>query len=118
MIAGKLSLLFHVHNDVQKLTLIASLKRGVLFEDEIPEGLQLIANCMVRRDHQALSFRRIRRMPARRNSVIMNNGKIISQRRIILSSLLRIVVGYLFLSTLFANIAQNDDVIVSREGSL
>jgi len=66
---------------------------------------------MVRRDHQALSFRRIRRMPARRNSVIMNNGKIISQRRIILSSLLRIVVGYLFLSTLFANIAQNDDVI-------
>ena len=57
-------------------------------------------------------------MSARRNSVIMNNGKIISQRRIILSSLLRIVVGYLFLSTLFANIAQNDDVIVSREGSL
>ena len=72
---------------------------------------------MVKRD-QALSFRRIRRTPARRNSVIMNNGKIISQRRIILSSLLRIVVGYLFLSTLFANIAQNDDVIVSREGSL
>ena len=92
----------------KKLLLFASLLRGVLFEDEIPEGLQMIANCMVGND-QAGSFRR---MP-RRSSVIMNNGKIISQRRIILSSLLRIVVGYLFLSTLFANVAQNDDVIVS-----
>lgn len=80
--------------------------RGVLFEDEIPEGFQMIANCMVGTD-QAGSFRR------RRSSIIMKNGKIISQRRIIMSSLLRIVLGYLFLSTLFANIAQNDDVIVS-----
>ena len=83
--------------------------RGVLFEDEIPEGFQMIANCMVGTD-QAGSFRR---MPRHRSSIIMNNGKIISQRRIIMSSLLRIVLGYLFLSTLFANIAQNDDVIVS-----
>jgi hypothetical protein len=71
----------------------------------------MIANCMVGTD-QAGSFRRRTRRSSV-ISVIMNDGKVISQRRIILSSLLRIVVGYLFLSTLFANIAQNDDVIVS-----
>ena len=101
--------MFVVHMIYKNLYSFLLPFRGVLFEDEIPEGLQMIANCMVGTD-QAGSFRR---MPRHRSSIIMNNGKIISQRRIIMSSLLRIVLGYLFLSTLFANIAQNDDVIVS-----
>ena len=101
--------MFVVHMIYKNLYSFLLPFRGVLFEDEIPEGFQMIANCMVGTD-QAGSFRR---MPHHRSSVIMNNGKIISQRRIIMSSLLRIVLGYLFLSTLFANIAQNDDVIVS-----
>lgn len=40
----------------------------------------------------------------------LNGGKEV-QRRVIVSSILRLMVGYLFLTTLFVNIAQNSDVI-------
>lgn len=64
---------------------------GVLMEDEIPQGLQLIANGV---GHKLLL-----------------NGKKPVHYRVIVSSIFRLVVGYLFLTSLFINIAQNDDVI-------
>ena len=59
--------------------------------DEIPQGLQLIANGL---GHELLL-----------------NGKKKVHKRVIISSIFRLVVGYLFLSSLFVNIAQNRDVI-------
>jgi len=64
---------------------------GVLMEDEIPQGLQHIANSAGR-------------------TVLLNGEKAV-QKRLMISSLFRLIVGYLFLSSLFINIAQNDDVI-------
>lgn len=39
------------------------------------------------------------------------NGQKPVQKRVIISSIFRLIVGYLFLSSLFINIAQNNDVI-------
>jgi len=80
---------------------------GVLFEDEIPEALQLIAhgNMGGQVAGRRGSFQR------RRPSLMVNGTDIVSRRRIILSSMLRIAVGYTFLAALFINIAQGEDVI-------
>ncbi|KAL9185555.1 hypothetical protein ACHAXT_003332 [Thalassiosira profunda] len=64
---------------------------GVLMEDEIPQGLQLIANAA--------------------GHALLLNGRKEARRRVIVSSIFRLVVGYLFLSSLFINIAQNADVL-------
>jgi len=64
---------------------------GVLMEDEIPQGLQLIANGA--------------------GYTLLLNGKTPVHKRVIISSIFRLVVGYLFLSSLLINIAQNSDVI-------
>ena len=64
---------------------------GVLMEDECPQGLQHIAYGA---GHK-----------------LMLDGKRKSQKRLVAASLLRLVVGYLFLACLFINIAQNSDVI-------
>jgi len=64
---------------------------GCLMEDEVPQGLQLIANGA--------------------RHVLLLNGKKKVHKQIIVTSILRLVVGYLFLASLFINIAQNDDVI-------
>jgi len=61
------------------------------FADEIPQGLQLIAN-------------------AAGHTLLLNGQKRV-QKRVIISSIFRLVVGYLFLSSLFLNIVQNSDVI-------
>ena len=59
--------------------------------DEIPQGLQLIAN-------------------AAGHTLLLNGQKPV-QKRVLVASIFRLIVGYLFLSSLFINIAQNDDVI-------
>ena len=59
--------------------------------DEIPQGLQLIANGA--------------------GHTLLLNGQKKVQKRVIISSIFRLIVGYLFLSSLFINIAQNIDVI-------
>ena len=59
--------------------------------DEIPQGLQLIANAV--------------------GHTLMLNGQREVRKRVIISSIFRLVVGYLFLSSLFLNIIQNSDVI-------
>ena len=59
--------------------------------DEIPQGLQLIAN-------------------GAGHKTLLNGQKLISGK-VIVMSIFRLIVGYLFLSSLFINIAQNDDVI-------
>jgi len=64
---------------------------GVLMEDEIPQGLQLIANGA--------------------GHALLLNGQRDVHRRVILSSMFRLLVGYLFLSSLFLAIAQSTDVI-------
>jgi hypothetical protein len=64
---------------------------GVLMEDEIPQGLQLIANGA--------------------GHTLLLNGKKPVHKRVVVSSIFRLVVGYLFLSSLFINVAQNFDVI-------
>mmetsp|Transcript_37653 Transcript_37653/g.69184 ORF Transcript_37653/g.69184 Transcript_37653/m.69184 type:complete len:1210 (+) Transcript_37653:238-3867(+) len=63
---------------------------GVLMEDEIPQGLQFIANGVG-------------------NRLLLNGRKV--QMKVITSSIVRLIVGYLFLSSLFINIVQNSDVI-------
>ena len=62
-----------------------------MFSDEIPQGLQLIANAA--------------------GHTLLLNGQQEVRKRVLVSSILRLVVGYLFLSSLFLNIAQNSDVI-------
>lgn len=42
---------------------------------------------------------------------LLLNGKTVVQRRVVISSIFRLVVGYLFLSSLFLAIAQSSDVI-------
>ena len=61
------------------------------YPDEIPQGLQLIANAA--------------------GHALLLNGRKEVRRRVIVSSIFRLVVGYLFLSSLFINIAQNADVL-------
>ena len=63
----------------------------LIFSDEVPQGLQLIANGVG-------------------HTLLLNDGKEV-QKRVMISSIFRLVVGYLFLSSLFINIAQNDDVL-------
>ncbi len=62
-----------------------------IYVDEIPQGLQLIANGLA-------------------HELILNGQKRVHYR-VISSSFLRLIVGYLFLSSLFINVAQNSDVI-------
>eukprot|EP00578_Thalassiosira_sp_NH16_P023261 CAMPEP_0181093132 /NCGR_PEP_ID=MMETSP1071-20121207/9285_1 /TAXON_ID=35127 /ORGANISM="Thalassiosira sp., Strain NH16" /LENGTH=802 /DNA_ID=CAMNT_0023175351 /DNA_START=14 /DNA_END=2422 /DNA_ORIENTATION=+ len=78
---------------------------GVLFEAEVPEGLQLIAYGMM----DSEEVRRVRR--GRRSSFILVGGDMISPRRVVLSSLLRIAVGYMFLAALFVTVVQAESVI-------
>ena len=59
--------------------------------DEIPQGLQLIANAV--------------------GHTLSLNGERSVRKEVLISSIFRLIVGYLFLSSLFINIAQNDDVI-------
>ena len=66
---------------------------GVLMEDEVPQGLQLIAN-------------------AAGHKLYLNGQRQKEVRmRVFISSVFRLAVGYLFLSALFMQIAQNRDVI-------
>ena len=66
---------------------------GVLMEDEVPQGLQLMAN-------------------AAGHKLFLNGQQQKEVRmRVFISSVLRLTVGYLFLSALFMQIAQNRDVI-------
>ena len=66
---------------------------GVIMEDEIPQGLQLIAN-------------------AAGHKLFLNGQQQKEVRmRVLISSFFRLAVGYLFLSALFMQIAQNRDVI-------
>ena len=70
---------------------ISPLPPAFTLTDEIPQGLQLIAN-------------------AAGHTVLLNGQKPV-QKRVLVASIFRLIVGYLFLSSLFINIAQNDDVI-------
>ena len=71
--------------------LLRGLIRCLVRSDEIPQGLQLLAN-------------------AAGHTLLLNGQKDV-QKSVIISSIFRLVVGYLFLSSLFINIAQNADVI-------
>jgi hypothetical protein len=73
----------------------AGLIVGVFSEDEIPEGLQLMALAMSTAEQD---------YGQRTKSIRF-------KRRIIIVSLLRICVGYLFLFALFVNVVQNDEVL-------
>jgi hypothetical protein len=102
---------------------------GLLREDEIPEGLTLMAlGVRIRGDEGVTKSFLDQRKPRRVSELIRDvtrgrmsfmtnelsfaiNGERLKNRRIIIVSLLRICVGYLFLLTLFINVAQNDDVI-------
>eukprot|EP00804_Cyclotella_cryptica_P028546 CCRYP_014805-RA/>CCRYP_014805-RA protein AED:0.07 eAED:0.07 QI:185/0.75/0.88/1/1/0.88/9/2294/790 len=64
---------------------------GVLFEDECPQGLQNIAQGA--------------------GHTLLLDGTTKIHKRLIAVSILRLVVGYLFLSSLFINVVQNSDVI-------
>lgn len=59
--------------------------------DEIPQALQLIANGA--------------------GHTLLLNGQTAVHKRVIISSMFRLVVGYLFLSSLFITISQNNNVI-------
>ena len=63
----------------------------VISSDEIPQGLQLIAN-------------------AAGHTLLLNGQKKI-HNRVVISAIFRLIVGYLFLSSLLINVAQNSDVI-------
>lgn len=64
---------------------------GVLFEDECPQGLQHIA------------------FGAGHKLLLDGTKKI--HKRLIAVSLLRLAIGYMFLTSLFINVVQNSDVI-------
>jgi hypothetical protein len=107
----------------------AGLLVGLLREDEIPEGLTFLAmGVRIRGDEGVTISYAEQRAPRRLSKLISNvrrgrisfmtkelsfmiNGERVKNRRIIIVSLLRIFVGYLFLLTLFINVAQNDDVV-------
>lgn len=64
---------------------------GVLMEDEIPQGLELLA------------------ISINGNFLHHTTGRI--HKRVIASSLLRLVVGYMYLTSLFVNVVQTDNVL-------
>ena len=64
---------------------------GVLMEDEIPQGLELLA------------------ISVNGNFLHHTSGRI--HKRVIASSLLRLVVGYMYLTSLFVNVVQTDNVL-------
>ena len=79
-------------NLIQKYFLLGALV-GVIMEDEIPQGLQSIANAAGHR-------------------LFLNGQQQKEVRmRVLISSIFRLAVGYLFLSALFMQIVQNKDVI-------
>ena len=80
----------HCPSSLSNPTSLLYLTRHSL-TDEIPQGLQLIANGA--------------------GHTLLLNGRKPVQKRVIISSIFRLIVGYLFLSSLFINIAQNSDVI-------
>ena len=63
---------------------------GVLMEHEIPDGLEMIGKGMEQ---------------------ILSGDHVLSMRKILLSSLLRLCMGYMFLLTLFVAVAQSDNVL-------
>lgn len=63
---------------------------GVLMEHEIPDGLEMIGKGMEQ---------------------ILSGDHVLSMRKILLSSLLRLCMGYMFLLTLFVAVAQSDHVL-------
>ena len=70
---------------------ISPLPPAFTLTDEIPQGLQLIANAV--------------------GHTLSLNGERSVRKEVLISSIFRLIVGYLFLSSLFINIAQNSDVI-------
>ena len=74
-----------------KLIQISPLPPAFTLTDEIPQGLQLIANAV--------------------GHTLSLNGERAVRKEVLISSIFRLIVGYLFLSSLFINIAQNSDVI-------
>lgn len=73
------------------LTLLPFHILSLSLADEIPQGLQLIAN-------------------GAGHSLMLDGQKEV-RKRVLISSIFRLAVGYLFLSSLFMNIVQNDEVI-------
>lgn len=65
---------------------------GVFMEDEIPQGLELIASGFA-------------------HNFSLDDGSTLIYKRVIFSSVLRLVIGYMFLLSLFINVVQNSDVI-------
>jgi len=63
---------------------------GVFMEHEIPDGLEMIGKGMEQ---------------------ILSGDHVLSMRKILLSSLLRLCMGYMFLLTLFVAVAQSDNVL-------
>ena len=86
-----LSILLCQSVNFQSLFLIPSPTVHPLLADEIPQGLQLMANGA--------------------GHTLLLNGEKPVQKRVLVSSVFRLIVGYLFLSSLFINIAQNSNVI-------
>ncbi len=69
----------------------AGLLIGVLMGEEVPAGLELLAMGVCQ--------------------TLVLNGERLVRGRILFYSLLRLVVGYMFLMSLFFNVAQNNDVL-------
>jgi hypothetical protein len=69
----------------------AGLLIGVLMGEEVPAGLELLAMGVCQ--------------------TLVLNGERLHRWRILFYSLLRLVVGYMFLMSLFFNVAQNNDVL-------
>lgn len=63
---------------------------GVLMEQEIPTGLEIIGKGMEQ---------------------VLSGERVLCMRRILLSSLLRLCLGYMFLLTLFVAVAQSENVL-------
>jgi hypothetical protein len=64
---------------------------GVLMEHEIPDGLEMIGKGM--------------------EQLLLGDHHVLSMRKILLSSLLRLCMGYMFLLTLFVAVVQSDNVL-------
>jgi hypothetical protein len=64
---------------------------GVLMEHEIPDGLEMIGKGM--------------------EQLLSDDHHVLSMRKILLSSLLRLCMGYMFLLTLFVAVVQSDNVL-------
>jgi hypothetical protein len=69
---------------------IPFLSSGILMEEEVPLGLELIGKCVEQQ---------------------MSGGHDFSNGKIIFSSILRIAVGYMFLACLFLTVIQASDVL-------